>query len=322
MILEASTSNIQKAGLAIRAGYLVAFPTETVYGVGADAFNPTAVEAIYALKGRPSSNPLIVHIASLEWLPQLTGPLSAQQQQWLAKLTPLWPGPLSLVLPRNVSVPSIVSAGHPTIAIRMPRHTLAQEFLRASGTPVAAPSANRSNYISPTTAAHVQAEFGEALPIILDGGPCAVGIESTVLSLVGPIPKLLRLGSVSYSALQALLGEVEPPDTASTQTISPGMGAKHYSPRTALQYVGSSPAPGGKRMGLIRFDAQPVEATLKPEKICTLSEAGDPEEIACRLYAALRELDDLGLDLILVDRCARTGVGAAIMDRLDRAMAL
>ncbi|NDC38416.1 MAG: threonylcarbamoyl-AMP synthase, partial [Proteobacteria bacterium] len=172
MILVPNAATIQRAGSAIRRGQLVGFPTETVYGLGANAFCPEAIREVYRLKGRPASNPLIVHIASIDELSVVTAMLSTQQQHWLLQLAPLWPGPLSLVLPRNESLPSAVSAGHPSVAVRIPNHPVALELIREAGTPIAAPSANRSNYISPTTAAHVYAEFAEALPCILDGGPC------------------------------------------------------------------------------------------------------------------------------------------------------
>jgi L-threonylcarbamoyladenylate synthase len=323
MILEPTASAIKQAAESIRRGELVAFPTETVYGLGADAFNADAITKIYRTKGRPASNPLIVHISSVDTLSELTDALSDQQQRWIKRLAPLWPGPLSLVLPRHASVPAVVSAGHPTIAVRIPRHPVALELIRQAGTPLAAPSANRSNYVSPTCAAHVQGELGSAVSFILDGGEATVGIESTVVSLVESTPKILRLGSISKETLEQLLGTVEAPDTVARVVValSPGMGLKHYSPRTPLQYVDVPLATQHQRIGVIRFDNRSIPSSLTPTVVHTLSQRGDAEEVAHKLYAALRELDEAGLDLILIDRCARTGLGAAIMDRLDRAVA-
>jgi L-threonylcarbamoyladenylate synthase len=239
-------------------------------------------------------------------------------------LKSFWPGPLSLILPKHPALPEIVSAGNPTVAVRIPSNPVALELISAAGRPIAAPSANRSNYVSPTTAQHVEAEFGDAVKIILDGGPCTQGIESTVLSLVHPIPTILRLGHVSLEQLQKQLGVVDTIATTPQEfsgNLSPGMLKKHYSPRTPLIFIDQCGLVLPKqRIGVIRFSSAPIELSFSPVVVRVLSATGDQLEIASALYAALRELDDASLDLILIDRCPRAGLGAAIMDRLDRAV--
>lgn len=304
----------------------MAFPTETVYGLGADAFNRAAIERIYNLKGRPASNPLIVHIASITELKHVVSPqLSQRNWEQIESLKAFWPGPLSLILPKHPDLPDIVSAGNPTVAVRIPNNPVALELISAAGRPIAAPSANRSNYVSPTTARHVEAEFGTAVNIILDGGPCAKGIESTVLSLVHPIPTILRLGHISSEELEKYIGQVETlrrdKHAVVDNLLSPGMLQKHYSPLTPLAFIDRAPVSlSSLRAGLIRFSDTPLELNFSPAKVIILSASGDQQEIACGLYAALRELDDASLDLILIDRCPRVGLGAAIMDRLERAV--
>ena len=323
MILPATAENIARAAARLAAGDLVAFPTETVYGLGADATNAAAVRRIFALKGRPSFNPLIVHIAEHSQLRALVADaLSERQERWLDALSRLWPAPLSLILPRGPLLPSEVSGGKDTVAIRIPNHRVALDLIKQAGRPIAAPSANRSNYVSPTTAAHVAAEFGADLSCILDGGPCAIGIESTVVSLVDSVPTILRPGAVTRAEIEALVGPVAEgwgvPQNG--QQISPGMLAKHYSPKTPVRFrEAEEQLPPGK-VGLLRLEGA---ETLAGEGFAiekTLSPGGNFEEIAQNLYAALRELDGHGLDLILVERCAPVGLGIAIMDRLTRAV--
>lgn len=327
MILPASAENIARAAALIRSGQLAAFPTETVYGLGANALNPESVQKIFKLKGRPEFNPLIVHVASRAQVRSLvTEKLTAQQEQWLEALSQLWPAPLSLVLPRNSAIPAIVSGGKPTIAIRIPHHPIALELLKQSGCPIAAPSANRSNYVSPTTAQHVEAEFGSALGLILDGGPCTVGIESTVVSLVDQIPTILRPGAITRAEIESLVGPVAEglsSELVNSGSISPGMLAKHYSPNTPVRF--RSPreeAPKAGRIGLLRLDGAGSVSQEEFAVVRTLSPEGNFEEIARNLYATLRELDGHGLDLILVERCPQEGLGVAIMDRLTRAVQL
>jgi L-threonylcarbamoyladenylate synthase len=328
MSTDAEKEEIQRAARFLAEGKLVAFPTETVYGLGADARQPSAVSRIYTAKGRPSNNPLIVHVATVEeferyaeikssWNPSIV-------KEWLYKLTPLWPGPLSVILPRGKEIAENVSAGGPSVALRVPRHQVALELLRAFKGPVAAPSANPSMYVSPTTAEHVRESLGDKVDFILDGGPCEVGLESTVLSLLTPIPRVLRPGAVTLDTLRHTLGcPVEGPISSgephTERLLSPGLLAKHYSPTTKVR-LRTTLEPGERlpeRTGVLIFSEWKPEFPTTESRV--LSKCRDLEEIAARLFGALRELDQANLDLIVVDTCEPIGLGEAIMDRLLRA---
>jgi L-threonylcarbamoyladenylate synthase len=320
---------IEHAALLLREGKLVAFPTETVYGLGADATNEAAVRAIFTAKGRPSNNPLIVHVATFEDLMNCTDSAQAgdpkRLQSQLGALRPFWPGPLSVVVPKARSLCAAVSAGGPTVALRIPRHPVALRLIAACGRPIAAPSANPSNYVSPTTAQHVRDSLGTAVTYILDGGPCAIGIESTVLSLVGAEPTVLRPGAVTACELENLLGcpvreALLPASNGTDPLLSPGLLAKHYSPRTPVRLLaGLDPQLcGGRKVGAIVF-SKDAALPVTPQILITLSERAALEEVATKLFAALRELDASHVDLILVDTCEPVGLGAAIMDRILRA---
>lgn len=328
MSTDVNNTEIQKAAAFLAEGKLVAFPTETVYGLGADARNGSAVARIYAAKGRPSNNPLIVHVATIEefyryadieaaWNPTVV-------KEWLHKLTPLWPGPLSVILPRGKEIAENVSAGGPSVALRIPRHPVALELLRAFKGPVAAPSANPSMYVSPTTAQHVRDSLGDKVDFILDGGACEVGLESTVLSLLTPIPRVLRPGAITLDTIRHTLGcPVEGPlssgESHSAELLSPGLLAKHYSPRTKVRLrttLTQGEELPAKTGALVFSDWKPDFPTAVTK---VLSKCGDLEEIAARLFGALRELDEAQLDLIVVDTCEPIGLGEAIMDRLVRA---
>ncbi|MGH7126473.1 MAG: L-threonylcarbamoyladenylate synthase [Stellaceae bacterium] len=299
------------AGL-LRAGELVAFPTETVYGLGGDATNDLAVARIFDAKGRPRFNPLIVHVPDLA-IAKTLALLDARAEQVAERF---WPGPLSLVLPRTPSCPIslLASAGLDTIAIRMPAHPLALALLRATGRPLAAPSANRSGRVSPTSAADVMAELGSRIAAVLDGGPCEVGIESTVLDLCGAEPTVLRPGGVPSEALEKPLGPVTA--GASGTPRSPGMLESHYAtarplrldardarPDEALLALGPGPAPEGFR------------------EVRWLSRRGDLTEAAANLFALLRALDRPDFTAIAVMPVPEQGLGVAINDRLRRAAA-
>ncbi|MFW6062334.1 MAG: L-threonylcarbamoyladenylate synthase, partial [Planctomycetota bacterium] len=258
---EPSEREYRRAAAILREGGTVAFPTETVYGLGANALDASAVAGIYEAKGRPAQNPLIVHVAS-----------AGQAEQVAAEFPPVarrlaqrfWPGPLTLVLPKRADVPEIVTAGLPTVAVRVPAHPVARRLLEVFGGPVAAPSANRSGELSPTTAAHVRRSLGGRIGMVLDGGPCHVGVESTILSLAGDVPLLLRPGGVSLEELREVVGEVDvAPACAEARPLSPGRLASHYRPRTPLvvQPAGSPVRdPGGK--GLLALHADDPEAGL------------------------------------------------------------
>ncbi len=330
MATHVSPEQLALAANALAAGKLVAFPTETVYGLGADARNGEAVRRIFAAKGRPASNPLIVHLASPDEIPRYADlsrsfdrPLVEER---LKKVSVFWPGPVSVVLPAAAIIAKEVCAGGDTVALRIPRHPIALALLAAFGGPVAAPSANISNYISPTTAEHVRAGLGDAVEAILDGGPCEVGLESTVLSLLEKTPRILRPGTVTREQLASALGcEVEGPTPgqhsapAEGTLLSPGLMEKHYSPRTpvVLKPFLDPKAQLPTRIGAILFRPQPLP--FNTVRTTVLSQTGELDAVAAKLFTALREHDALGLDLIVVDTCEPIGLGEAIMDRLVRA---
>ena len=295
----------------IRGGELVAFPTETVYGLGANALNAAAIEKIYKAKGRPPSSPLIVHVDSTEmarglvaeW-PERAGVLAAR----------FWPGPLTLVLPKKPHVPDSLTAGLPTVGVRMPAHPLALALIRAAGVPIAAPSANRFTELSPTTAQHVRETMSDRVAMILDGGPTAVGIESTVLSLAGGDALLLRPGMVLQSEIEELIGPVRTalsPERGAH--ASPGQHPKHYSPRTRLLLVEDGRLPLGS--GAYLWISRPA-ATAQ-----SIPMPADARAYAAALYDQLHQADAQGWDWIAVERPPATAEWAAILDRLERAAA-
>lgn len=300
----ADAGAIARAGAIIGEGGLVAFPTETVYGLGADATNGKAVAAIFAAKGRPSFNPLIVHVVGLaEAQRHVILPQAAQR---LAEA--LWPGALTLVAPRRADSPLslLVSAGLETVAVRVPVHPVATALLRAAGRPIAAPSANVSGRISPTTAPHVAEGLSGKVAMILDGGPTPLGLESTVIGFDGNTAVLLRPGAIARAEIEAIIGPLSAPDGA---IRSPGQLQSHYAPRVTVRLNAGSAGPGESLLG---FGA--MEATLN------LSPRGDLKEAAANLFAMLRALDARGRP-IAVSPIPRTGLGEAINDRLARAAA-
>ena len=299
-----------EAARALRAGGLVAFPTETVYGLGADATDDRAVAAIFEAKARPRFNPLIVHFPDRE--------TAAAEVVFddLARVVAarFWPGPLTLVLPRGPAcrVSLLCSAGLDSLAVRVPDHAVGQALLAAVGRPLAAPSANPSGALSPTTAAHVAAAFADQVPLILDGGPCPVGLESTVLDLSGEVPMLLRPGGITAAALEPLIGRVLLAD-ANSEITSPGMLSSHYAPTRPLRLDATEVGP---EEALLAFGPAPLAGAAMTRN---LSAAGDPTEAAARLFAALHELDRPVFAAIAVMPIPDTGLGAAINDRLRRA---
>ena len=285
-------TEMERAARTIREGGLVAFPTETVYGLGANALDPVAVRRIFTLKGRPSTSPLIVHVDSIAMARSLVIEWPQQAEDLALRY---WPGPLTLVLPKQSKVPDDVTAGLPTVGVRMPDHPLALDLIRSAGVPIAAPSANRFTELSPTTAAHVRHAFGESLQV-LDGGPTQVGIESTVIALT-PEPVLLRPGMISFDRIRrasAGPGVAHP---------APGMHERHYSPHTPLLLIDrESELPEGRGFVLTRDRMPP-----------------DPPAYAARLYSVLHELDREGWEWIAIERPPDTPPWAAILDRLRRA---
>ncbi len=308
---------IDQAARIIRHGGIVAFPTETVYGLGADAFNPLAVVKIFEAKGRPLFDPLIVHVASRNDLDQLVAEIPPNAVELMERF---WPGPLTLVLLKKEEVPEIVTAGLPSVAVRMPKHPMALALIKASGCPIAAPSANLFGYVSPTTADHVRDQLGDRVDFILDGGPCEVGLESTIISFVEGEPQLLRPGGIPLEEIESVIGKVRLGSMNNEKPSAPGMLPKHYAPRTPilLDWREEDVAPyGNRKIGLLAFHK--VRSSLKFSQVEVLSEKGDLREAAANLFAAIRRLDRLGLDLILADSVPEVGLGRAIMDRLRRA---
>lgn len=307
---------ISEAARLIRAGELVAFPTETVYGLGADATNERAVAKIFEAKGRPHFNPLISHVVDaaqarrfVQW--------SSTADKLAAKF---WPGPLTLVLPRarGSAIALLTTAGLDTVAIRAPAHPMAQALIREADLPIAAPSANRSGSVSPTRAEHVAESLGERVSMILDGGACAVGVESTVLDLTTEPPTLLRPGGATREAIEAVIGPIALSDalpTGAAPRKSPGQLASHYAPSRPVRLEATSIAADE---ALLAFGPRPPAGARKS---LNLSVAGDLTEAAANLFAHLRELDQPGIARIAVMPVPHTGLGLAINDRLRRAAA-
>lgn len=321
----ADDAAIAQAVDLLRQGQLVAFPTETVYGLGADAANPEAVARIFAAKGRPTDHPLIVHIADAE---QLSDWAAAVPESALKLAAKFWPGPMALVLPKQDWVPLAVTGGQTTVALRVPSHPVALKLLKAFGGGIAAPSANRFCRISPTLAGHVAEELGDAVAMILDGGPCQVGVESTIVDLSGERPRLLRPGQITEEALAAVLGaKLLLPQAHQTDVRAPGMLALHYAPVTAtllcagdeLQERIVELLAEHQRVGVLAYghvlsaelhDDGRVEIIAMPESV---------EAYAQALYASLRRLDGLGLDKIIVVRPPQDSAWRAVNDRLVKA---
>ena len=324
-----SDTEIAAAADLIRHGHLVVVPTETVYGLAADATNAEAVAKIFEVKGRPSNNPLIVHVGSIDDIfrySDITRSFDPKLvESRIRALAPLWPGPLSVILPKGREIADTVCAGGDSVALRIPRHSVTLRLIELCQRPLAAPSANPSMYISPTTSRHARDMLGNQVPCILEGGPCTVGLESTVLSLLDETPIILRPGAITAEEISSLLAcEVSITSHTSAGSspallLSPGLLAKHYAPRTPVVLLPElkSITPLPKKIGVIMFSDNTLPCPA--EVVERLSHTGDVEQIAAKLFAALHSLDDMGLDLIVVDTCEPIGLGAAIMDRLIRA---
>jgi L-threonylcarbamoyladenylate synthase len=317
-ILDASENGaVAEAAQIIRRGGLVAFPTETVYGLGADACNPLAVARIFEAKRRPRIDPIIVHVADSEEA-SAYGELCEEPARILMER--FWPGPLTLVVRKRDIVPPIVTAGLETVALRVPAHPVALALLRSAGRAIAAPSANLFGYVSPTEALHVAEALSDQVDVILDGGRSPIGIESTVIALTGARPCLLRAGGTSLEELQKILGDLDRSTESSGRPQAPGQLKRHYATRTPLEIARGSPddlflKPDEKVGALI------WRALSHPERFAAieiLSRSGDFREAAANLFGALRRLDNLGLDRIVAEPVPETGLGIAIMDRLRR----
>ncbi|MDP5061949.1 MAG: L-threonylcarbamoyladenylate synthase [Maribacter sp.] len=312
------TTDVEKCKKLLREGQLVAIPTETVYGLAANAFNNYAVNRIFEMKGRPLFNPLIVHIHSIAQLQQLAITIPNKAIQ-LAKA--FWPGALTLVLPKNHTVPDIITAGKPTVAIRMPNHGLTLELLEGLNFPLAAPSANPFTRVSPTSAAHVAHYFGNRIPAILDGGACQIGLESTIVGFEGEQTVVYRKGGISIEAIESIVGKVKLITSNETAPQAPGMLLKHYSPNTPLVLtdvlVETIKEQQHLNLGILTFQ---TEFNIENATVRTLSKQGDLEEAAKKLFATLHELDQLGLDLIIAEKFPDKDMGISINDRLLRAV--
>jgi L-threonylcarbamoyladenylate synthase len=311
-----SPADLDAAADLLRRGGLVAFPTETVYGLGALALEPLSVRAIYAAKGRAATNPLIVHVLGEDEARPLCArwPLEAQEL-----VTRFWPGPLTIVLPRTDRVPDEVTGGGPTVAVRAPSHSAARKLLARVGAPLAAPSANRSEHVSPTTARHVLRDLNGRIDAVVDGGRCPVGIESTVVALTPQGARLLRAGAVSRAQLEELLGEVPDATPGPLTAASPGQGKRHYAPAALVRLAPASSLPR-----VVADLPRPVGALVRsdvalPETVITLRLPADPTGYARDLYAALRDLEDRGCTSICIESVPSTREWDAIRDRLARA---
>ncbi|WP_342151176.1 L-threonylcarbamoyladenylate synthase [Methylorubrum sp. SB2] len=315
--LPADAAGLERAAALLAAGRLVALPTETVYGLGADATDPAAVAGIYAAKARPSFNPLIAHLPTLD-AAMAEGVFDAHARK-LAKR--FWPGPLTLVVPAapGGTVCELARAGLDSVALRVPGHGIARDLLARVGRPVAAPSANRSGRVSPTSADHVLADLDGRIAAVLDGGDCPVGVESSVVACLGGPPRLLRPGGATREAIAAVLGfSPETDDDPGSRPVGPGLLASHYAPRAAVRLDVTQIAPGE---AALLFGAFRPEGLAQARAVETLSEAGDAEEAAARLFSALRRLDASGAAVIAVAPIPDAGLGEAINDRLRRAAA-
>ena len=336
MPVSLASPDVAAAVAVLRRGGLVAFPTETVYGLGADAANPAAVGRIFAVKGRPRNHPLIVHLAEATAI-----------KRWAADIPPdawtlaeaFWPGPLTLILPRADRVPDAVTGGAGTVGLRVPAQPLALELLEAFGGGIAAPSANRFGRVSPTTAAHVRADLGTDVDLVLDGGPCAVGVESTIVDLSRGAPRVLRLGSLSVEALSEVLGHpldarvatagsghdarVDLEGGEADMTPAPGTLPSHYAPEARVEVLAAE-AVADRARTLLAQDRRvgvlaPRRITGLPAGTEALPPAGAAAAYAQCLYQRLREADRRGLDVLLAVPPPETGIGAAVADRLRRA---
>jgi L-threonylcarbamoyladenylate synthase len=306
---------IGRAVRALRAGELVAFPTETVYGLGADARNAAAVRRIYALKGRPPGHPLIVHLASAAELHDWAAVVPEPARRLAARF---WPGPLTLIVPRAAGVLDELTGGQPTIALRVPSHPLARRLLAAFGGGIAAPSANRYGRVSPTTAAHVREEFGAAVPIVLDGGACSVGLESTIVSCLGEL-LLLRPGGITVPELEAVVGKVRRAERGEGPR-APGGSAAHYAPQTPLQLAAGADFVAAATAPAVAVLAQgPARAGYRGP--LWIDAGHDPERYGHDLYAHLRRLDHSGAGAIVVEAPPAGAAWEAVGDRLARAAA-
>jgi L-threonylcarbamoyladenylate synthase len=323
---------IAEAAAVIRSGGLVAFPTETVYGLGADALNEAAVRRIFEVKGRPPDNPIIVHVADRDSVYLLASEVPRAAEELISRF---WPGPLTLVLKRTELVPAVTCGGLETVAVRMPAHQVALELIREAGVPIAAPSANVSGSPSPTSTEHVLRDLGGKIEMVLDGGPAEIGVESTVIDMTVDPPELLRPGGLPLEGIEDVIGHVRVPEPArglvafTGKPRSPGMKYRHYAPRCRLILVEGDPASvrrkvaelvtglraEGKRVGVLALDG----ADYPGAEVVDLGPRSDLRRVAKSLFTAIRDLDERGVDVIVAEGVEERGLGLAIMNRLRKA---
>lgn len=333
-VLPVDKESIALGAEILREGGLVGMPTETVYGLGANALNPQAVRSIFEAKGRPGDNPLIVHVSCMEEVAPLVREIPKAAQRLMDAF---WPGPMTIILPKAACIPTEVSAGLDTVGIRLPASDAARALIAAAGCPVAAPSGNRSGRPSPTTAQHMLEDMDGRIPLILDGGACEVGVESSVIDATGEVPIILRPGGITPEMVEEVLGRVEvdehvmSPLAEGEAVRSPGMKYKHYAPRAkTVIFEGADEAvvaaicarydaaeAAGERVAILGFDEHDFGARNR----ISLGRASCPQEAAARLFAALRELDERGDTLALCEAVDMAGIGLAVMNRMGRAAA-
>ena len=316
-ILESNSENIKLAVDLLDSGKLVAFPTETVYGLGADAFNKNAVAMIFEAKERPTFNPLILHVSSLNMLNNIAS-YTSEKIKLLADN--FWPGPLTLILKKKEIVPYIVTSGLETVAVRMPNNSIARDLINKLGRPIAAPSANSFSKLSPTTAKHVEKHLGDKVDIILDGGNCKVGLESTIIEVSEESQVLLRPGGIPKEDIEKLIGKLSKPKTESMLPNSPGQLNIHYAPNIPITFYSEESiiSAQNKKLGGIFFSDVKNVDIFKVTKV--LSSKGDLREAASNLFAYLHEMENFDLDIIFVEPIENKGLGIAIMDRLTKAV--
>ena len=317
-ILTANNQTIREAAEIIKAGGLVAFPTETVYGLGADGLNPIAVAKIFDAKKRPTFNPLILHISNKSHLNKFAVYGDKRIDKLIDKF---WPGPLTIVLPKTNIVPDIVTSGNPTVAVRMPDHKVALELIERSGTPIAAPSANRFGHLSPTDAKHVAKSLGDKVDIILDGGKTSVGVESTIIEFKNNDFVILRPGGLSKEEIEEEIGQVKTGIPNPDKPNSPGQLPFHYSPNVPLAFLNENTLRkySAQKIGVLFFKNDTINKNIASIKI--LSRSGDLKEAAANLFRFLHEFEKEDIDIILAEPIEEKGLGSAIMDRLKKASA-
>jgi len=312
------SKDVAKAVSLLKQEELVAIPTETVYGLAGNIFSSTAINAIFKTKARPFFNPLIVHISSIQYLDTIASAVP-KKAKLLAEA--FWPGPLTLVLPKQSHIPDLITAGKPTVAVRIPNHPLTLELLRQLDFPLAAPSANPFTSISPTSAKHVEQYFKDKIKMVLDGGNCESGIESTIIGFEDQVPVIYRLGSTPLEAIEAVVGKLDLKHYTKNPPDAPGMLARHYAPKTLSLMSNNLNASieqyKGKRIGVLAFREVPEDDAVTFKII--LSAKGSLEEAGKNLYDALHQLDREKLDVIIVESLPNYGLGKSINDRLTRA---